>query len=88
MIFYPLVQEIDAMGRTKKIGDDELLEAIALSPDPVVTAPELAEKLDYSTDGVRNRLRNLEDEGKVKSRDVGARATIWWMTPRGRQSLS
>jgi len=79
---------MDSMGRSKKLDDREILQAIALSPDPVVTAPELSEELDYSTDGIRNRLHDLEGEGKVKSREVGARATIWWITPEGRQSLS
>ena len=75
------------MGRSKKVGDIEVLKAIALSPDPVVTAPELAEKLGYSDDGVRNRLKDLEEDGFVKRRDVGSRATIWWITTQGRAEL-
>lgn len=75
------------MGRSKKIEDREILEQIALSPDPVVTAPELADRTDYKTDGVRNRLGDLEDKGWVKSRHVGARAIIWWLTPEGREQL-
>lgn len=58
-----------------------------LSPDPVVTAPELAEKLDYSVDGIRNRLEELEEEGYVSSRQVGARATIWWIERKGRKQI-
>jgi len=75
------------MGRSKKIGDIELLKAIATAPDPFVTAPEMADRLDYSKDGVRNRLEELEDAGWVERRDVGARATVWWLTREGRHKL-
>jgi len=78
----------EKMGRPTKVDDQEILQAIALSPDPVVTAPELSEKLGYSNDGIRHRLESLQDNGLVKSRDVGARATIWWLTSAGRENLS
>jgi len=46
------------MGRQKKLDDAEILKAIALSPDPVVTAPELAGQIEeYGEDGVRHRLK-------------------------------
>ena len=76
------------MGRSKRVSDEELLLAIVKSPDPIVTAPELSERVDYGTDGVRTRLKELRDDELVKSRDVGARATIWWITPKGRQKLA
>ena len=75
------------MGRSKKIGDLELLNAIAGSPDPVVTAPELSDKLGYSNDGVRNRLKELENQNWVRSREVGSRAVVWWITTKGRDQL-
>lgn len=76
------------MGRSKRVSDEDLLRAIATSPDPIVTAPELADRVEYSVDGVRERLKGLEEQGYVRCRDVGARATIWWITPEGRQQLS
>jgi len=75
------------MGRSKRVSDAKILRAIALSPDPVVTARELAEELDYTRDGIRKRLLKLEDDGKVAGRDVGARSVVWWLTPEGRQSF-
>jgi len=75
------------MGRSKRVEDTEILREIASHPDPVVTAPELADRLDYSADGIRNRLRTLEDDGLVMRREVGARATVWWITTAGRQKL-
>jgi predicted ArsR family transcriptional regulator len=76
------------MGRTKRVSDEEILRAIATAPDPIVTAPELAKRVDYSVDGARERLKNLEERGFVRQRDVGARASIWWLTPEGRQQLA
>jgi len=76
------------MGRSKSVDDTEILQEIASHPDPVVTAPELAERLNYSADGIRNRLRELESDGSVMRREVGARATVWWITTDGRQRLS
>ena len=76
------------MGRSKRVEDVEILREIASHPDPVVTAPELAERLDYSADGIRNRLRDLEGDGLVMRREVGARATVWWITTDGRQELN
>lgn len=76
------------MGRKKRIDDKDILREIAIHPDPVVTAPELAENLDYSTDGIRKRLYDLFEDGYVMKRDVGSRATVWWITTKGRQELS
>jgi len=75
------------MGRSKKIGDAEFLREIAASPDPFVTPSELAERMDYTADGARRRLSDLEDKGYVRSRNVGARAKVWWITDEGRDKL-
>jgi DNA-binding PadR family transcriptional regulator len=37
---------------------------------------------------VRGRLKDLEEEGLMKSREVGSRAVVYWMTPDGRQKLA
>lgn len=75
------------MPGSPKVEDERILQAIALAPDPIVTAKELTQVLDYSVDGVRNRLNDLEKKGYVESRDVGARAEIWWLTDLGRENL-
>jgi predicted ArsR family transcriptional regulator len=75
-------------GRPPKISDCEILRAVALAPDPIVTAPELSGRLDYTRQGVRGRLKDLEEEGLMKSREVGSRAVVYWMTPDSRQKLA
>ena len=87
-MFLHLPKKLAPMGRNKKVGEKEILEAIALSPDPIVTAAELAQSVDYSPDGMRNRLQELYDDGLVNKKDVGARATVWWISEDGRDRLA
>lgn len=57
-------------------------------PDPVFTAPELAEYLPISNQSVNSRLNRFEDEGLVESKSVGAAAKVYWLTPKGRNQLA
>lgn len=86
-MFFRTAAKIQEMPRTPKAGDSEILREMVLFPHPVATASDLADELGYSTDGMRGRLKHLEQEGYVSSRDVGARATVWWVTDRGRQEI-
>lgn len=60
---------------------------MVLSPDPIVTAVEIAEKLDMSQQNAHQRLQNLEDGGAVRSKKVGSRARVWWVTDHGKKLL-
>ena len=51
-------------------------------PDPVVTVPELADRLGRSTTAVRQDLKLLERDGAVGSKECGARAVAWWHEDR------
>jgi len=51
-------------------------------PDPIVTAPELAEEFGKSDTHIRGQLRLLERAGAVESKDIGARAVAWWHEDR------
>jgi DNA-binding MarR family transcriptional regulator len=75
------------VARDERRSDEEILREIALAPDPVVTAPELAERLDYSRQGVNNRLKTLVEDGYVRRKDVGARAAVYWLSERGRKEI-
>lgn len=68
------------MPRAKTVSDDRLLAAMdeVDVPSPVVTVSDLCEVIDLKRDAVRTRLKNLENEGLVESRQVGARAAVWW----------
>lgn len=62
----------------------ETLTVLALQPDPVATAPELADDLDVSAQAVNKRLSTLVENGYVESKKVGAAARVYWLTREGR----
>ena len=68
----------DGPGRKPTVSDDEILNVFHNSPDPVLTAPEIAEQFSISRRGILDRLRNLEDDGILRSKKVGGRRTVWW----------
>lgn len=70
-------------GPDERKSDRDILRQIRLAPGPVATATEIAENLEYSRQNVNHRLNDLEEEGFVKSKQVGARARIWWLTDEG-----
>lgn len=72
------------MGRKREVSDQEILQAISLHPDPVVTASEIAEAVDMTNTGVNKRLNQLVEDEFVVRKDVGARATIYWLTDEGK----
>ena len=68
----------DGPGRKPKTTDEAILNVFRSSTDPVLSTSEVASEVDITHRGVRDRLEKLEEEGKVKSKKVGARAMVWW----------
>lgn len=66
-----------------KMTEQDLLKAFDYHEDPMVTVAEVRDLLDeafgidVTTEAVRNRLRQLEAEGLVRSKRFGARAVGW-----------
>lgn len=75
-------------GPDPRVSKTEILREMRLSPDPVVTATEVAERTGYSGSSVNNKLDELVDEGFVKSKQAGARAVVYWLTDEGREELA
>lgn len=48
--------------------------------DPVVTAREIADVLSISRRTAHRHLTILESKGIVERKNVGSRATVWWLT--------
>ena len=57
---------------------DDVLAVLRDADDPVLSAKEVSERLDCSSEAARQRLHDLKDSGEVKTKTVGARARIWW----------
>ncbi len=68
----------DGPGRKPKITDDEILAVFRSSSDPVLTTSEVSSEFDITHRGVRDRLEQLEENGLLESKKVGARAIVWW----------
>jgi predicted ArsR family transcriptional regulator len=76
------------MGRPPSVPTEEVLQAVVLHPDPVVTTSDLADQLDLSHDGIRERLKSLSQEGLLKEKKVGGSAVVFYITEKGRNRLA
>ncbi|WP_248515940.1 winged-helix domain-containing protein [Salinarchaeum laminariae] len=70
---------------TETATDQQLLKVFDYEDDPVLTTTEVADGLQrfgvqLSSEAVRRRLHELEDEGSVSRKEFGARAVGWWAT--------
>ena len=68
----------DDMPRTVSVSDQEILDSFSKSKGPIATVSDLEEQLPIQSDSIRVRLKQLEGEGVVRSKKVGARAVVWW----------
>lgn len=68
----------DGPGRKPKITNEDILTVFRLSSDPVLTTSEVASEFEITHRGVRDRLEQLEEQGLLESKKVGARAIVWW----------
>lgn len=59
---------------------EDVLEVMRRSESPVVTATDVGEALDCSSEAARQKLTTLHEQGRVDRRTVGANAVVWWIT--------
>ena len=59
--------------------DDEILTFIREHEDPVVTAKEIANEFDVTNGAVNYRLGKLERRGKVRPKEAGSSAVVWYL---------
>lgn len=62
--------------------DKEILNLFRESQDPVLSTAEVAEHLPLARRSVYDRLVALRDEGKLTSKQIGGRNTVWWLADR------
>jgi predicted transcriptional regulator len=68
------------MPRTATVGDEKILQQFEHIDCPVATVPDLEPYVPLGRDGLRYRLKKMEEKGVVESRGVGSRAVVWWPT--------
>ena len=88
MLFSVMVANFSVMGRPPRNSDTEVCQAVALHPEPVVTAADIHEELDLTQRGAQGRLKSLVEEGYLESKKVGSSGLVFWLTPKGRQQLN
>jgi len=75
-------------GRNPEVSPQEVMKAIAMHPEPVVTASDIHEQIGLSQDGARERLKALADDGYLGVKRPGSSALVFWMTDKGRETLA
>lgn len=62
----------------KTVTDPEIVSYMEQSRDPAFTTGELADALGMTTEGMRNRLEELQKQGHVHKKKPGRRTVMWW----------
>jgi len=61
------------------VTDADLVDVFRSTPDPVLSTAEVADAVPIKRRGTLNRLRDLEEEGRLDSKQIGGRNTVWWL---------
>lgn len=68
----------DEGGRfSEEVTDQEILKLFDRVGEPM-TAPELADELPITKEGVTHRLKRMQEDDLVERKKAGARAVVWW----------
>jgi repressor of nif and glnA expression len=65
------------------VTDQEILKVFDYEDDPVLSASEVADGVrrfekHITSEGIRNRLEAMAEDGLVSRKKLGARAIGWW----------
>jgi len=74
-----MAKNTDKGGRKPRVTDSDLLDVFRETADPVLSTAEVSDALPIKRRGTLNRLRALEAEGRLDSKTVGGRNTVWWL---------
>lgn len=64
----------------EKVTKQDILKVFDTSDEPVLSATEIAEEFDVARQTVTRRLSEMEEEGLVEKKQMGARSVAWWAT--------
>jgi predicted ArsR family transcriptional regulator len=60
------------------VSDDEIIQIMQESDDPIHSAGEIANVVGVTRQCVFNRLQQLQAEGRVERKKSGSRTVVWW----------
>lgn len=70
----------DEDGRfVETVTPERVLGVMRAADAPVVTATDIADELGCTPEAVTGKLKQLQEQGRVARRQVGARAVVWWL---------
>lgn len=68
-----------AGGREERVSDETIIRIFEEAEDPFLSTTEVADQLDYSQPGIRDRLYRLSDSGLLDTKETGG-TRIWWLS--------
>lgn len=70
-------------GPAPTVTPEDILDVFAARSDPTepLTAPEIADELGCSRRTALDKLTALNERGDVRSKKVGGRSRVWWVSP-------
>ncbi|PSQ06699.1 hypothetical protein BRC92_00585 [Halobacteriales archaeon QS_4_69_31] len=66
-------------GPTPRVSENEIIDLFRDTDDPVLSTAEMTERIPLKRRATYNRLRSLADEGRLESKQIGGRNTVWWI---------
>jgi len=75
-------------GPAPDVSAEDILRVFVASPEPAFIASEIADAVDMTDQGIRNRLEQLHAEGYLATKQPGERTRLWWLTPAGHRYYS
>lgn len=63
-----------------EFSNETILQFIRAHEEPCITATEIAEQFGVTNSAVHYRIGQLEDSNKIRAKDVGASATVYYLT--------
>ena len=59
--------------------DQDILNVFKKTTDPVLSTAEVAEQISIGRRATYNRLVDLEEGGKLQSKKIEGKSTVWWL---------
>lgn len=70
--------ETETETRVQKMKLEDVDSFVRKHEDPITTTREVAEEFNVTQKAARYRLKQLEQQERVKRKDIGASATAWY----------
>jgi len=64
----------------RTVTDEEILDRFKNVKDPVLSAVELESIWNMSHEGIRLRLNDLVDDGKLETKKPGSSTRVYWLS--------